>query len=84
MTKQQDDECTNLRPRSAWASDQSLLSASSSTGSLVTHAAHSKDSDQTADVQADQVLLGAPVILLVLSCFGLCAGDIQLFCSSYS
>ena len=66
---QQNDLFARRRLTSAWASaqsDQSFLSAW--IGSLATHKAYSEDSDQTGHLF--EYLLGAQVILLVLSCGG--------------
>ena len=53
---QQNDLCSQRRPRSAWAStqsDQSLLPAWRNLGSLAIHWAHSKDWSDWVDAQAD-------------------------------
>ena len=68
----QNDLCTQKRLRPAWASaksDQSSLSTLRF-GSLATHKVHSKDPIDCAYGPADLSLLGAQVILLVLSCTG--------------
>ena len=55
----------NLGIRPVWS--ESSLSAWRSTGSLATHWAHSEDSDQTGCPGWSESLLGAHIILLVLS-----------------
>ena len=65
MTKPTKWMCAQLKLRSAWASaqsDQSLLSAWRKLGSLATHWAHSKDSDQTGQIWVGNQLLGYVVI----------------------
>ena len=74
MTKPTKWLCVQQRLRSAWASaqsDQSLLSAWRNLGSLATHWAHSKDSDQTGQMlRLIRVFPGRTLILLVLSWCG--------------
>ena len=64
--------CAQRRHRSAWAStqsDESSLSAWRKLGSLVTHWAHSEDSDQTGRMpRLIWVFAGCTVTLLVWSC----------------
>ena len=76
VTKQTNWLCAEGRLRSALASaqsDQSLLSTWRSTGSLATHWAHSKGSDQTGRMpRLIWVFAGRTVILLVLSWGGSC------------
>ena len=68
---QQNGMCAQRRLRSAWASaqyDQSSQSAWKKLGSLPTHSAHSKDSDQTGRIpRLIWVFARRTVILLVLS-----------------
>ena len=74
MTKPTKWVCAQRRLRSAWASvqsNQSSVSAWRKLGSLVTHWAHSEDSDQTERMpRLIWVLAGRTLILLVLSCRG--------------
>ena len=70
MTKPTKWLCAQRRFRSAWASAQSsLLPPWRNLGSLATHWAHSKDSDQTGQMpRLIWVFAGCTVTLLVLSC----------------
>ena len=72
MTKSTKWLCTKRRLRSAWASAQSdqrlRCPHENNLGSLATHLAHSKDSDQTGRMpRLIWVFAGRTVILLILS-----------------
>ena len=72
MTKPTKWVCTQWRLRSAWAcGSESSLSAWINHWSLVTHWAHSEDSDQTGRMpRLFWVIAGRTLTLLVLSCRG--------------